>query len=249
MRTRWWRLSCCLAAATLVAASCTTERVSLVPPAAAPANPVVYFALGSTESAPLSQSAPAWPQIFLGRSLPHDAELTNVSVGGVAMNEVLNHQLPLVRDGRIDIATVWAVATDLYIGTPVDEYESALRDLVHQLSRGGKTVVLVANAPSVRGAPVELGIPDDVLQAKVDEFNAAIARVVASEHAVLVDIHAASLSGSNGDLFGLWSDFRGGGPAQVAAARLFGEAYASLPVKPGHRRSAGTSTTATSVAP
>jgi hypothetical protein len=187
--------------------------------------------------------------MFFGRSLPHDAEFMNLSISGVTIHEVLDRQLPLIADERIDIATVWAVATDLYTETPVGEYESALRDLVHQLSRGGKTVVLVANAPSVRGAPVELGIPDDLLQAKVDDLNAAIARVVASEHAVLVDIHAASLSGSDRDVFGVWSDFRGGGPAQLEAARLFGEAYAALPAQPGHRRSAGTATTAASVAP
>jgi len=115
-----------------------------------------------------------------------------------------------------NLVTVWLNANDIVSefavrsGATGSSYEQRLGELVKRLRRGGATTVLLANTPALDRLPAYLGclepagrcllpsqlrrfVPQpDVVIAKVDAYNQAIARVAAREGAVLVDLYAAS---------------------------------------------------------
>jgi lysophospholipase L1-like esterase len=95
---------------------------------------------------------------------------------------------------------------------PAAQYENNLDGIVHGLRQGGRAIVLVGNAPHIDQLPAYraclsglelclLGrgatVPSPaVINQEVDAYNAAIARVVARQGAVLVDLatHASDFS-------------------------------------------------------
>ena len=87
------------------------------------------------------------------------------------------------------------------------------------------------NRPAV-SCPLPAGTPipaDSVINATVDAYNAAIARVVKTEHAILVDLHAqGDVAATHPELVatdGFHPSFLG----HAAVARLFADAFAARP--------------------
>jgi len=152
----------------------------------------------------------AWPQVLYTTALRRGAVFYNFGVPGATVGAALIGELPEALAVHPDLVTVWLNVNDLLRGVAVEDYEAQLRRLVHELRRGGATRVLVANTPwldrlpaylpCLPGGPTGAGptcplrgrpVPDpDALDALVDAYNAAIARVVVREGAVLVDLHA-----------------------------------------------------------
>jgi lysophospholipase L1-like esterase len=168
---------------------------------------IVYVAVGASETVGLGADDPgrdAWP-VVLHRQALGKAEFVNLGVSGSTVGQALGEQLPAALAAEPDVVTVWLAVNDLTHLVPVEAYEAQLSSLVQQLSREGRTQVLVGNVPDIErlpafraclpGAaagevPCELGVVPSVaeVQAAVQAYNAAIARVVKAEGATLVDL-------------------------------------------------------------
>ena len=138
------------------------------------------------------------------RALP-GTRLVNLGVSGATVQDGLTEQLPRALAAHPDVVTVWLAVNDVLNLVPVTDYETTLRSLVHALRRGGRTEVLVGNVPPLDrlpayrtclpGSPVPgvscvlplVPTPRQV-RALVAEYNAAVARAVAAEGAVAVDL-------------------------------------------------------------
>lgn len=194
------------------------HRRAAGPPPEQPTRAVTYVAVGASESVGFGTADPlrqAWPRLFFQSALPRQATFVNVAVPGATVADALAHQLADALAQSPDLVTVWLNVNDLIALVPVAEFERQLGSLVHDLRRSGATKVLVANtppldhlpaylacrrSPGTGGAPCRLGSattrsvpPPELVNAGVDAYNAAIARVVAQQGAVAVDLHAAGL--------------------------------------------------------
>jgi lysophospholipase L1-like esterase len=178
---------------------------------------VRYVAVGASESVGVGTDDPAqqaWPEVLRHTALPTRTVFTNLGISGATVADALQKEVPQAVKLDPTLVTVWLNVNDLTHFVSVASYEQSLDNLVHQLRRGGKTKVLVANTPPVSdfpaytscrpnppagAAPCALGglaqalLPGpQVVDDMVAAYNAAIARVVAKEGAVLVDLHAAA---------------------------------------------------------
>lgn len=178
-------------------------------PAPAPAEPVRYVAVGASDAVGYGADDPAtdaWPRVLLRTALPPGTELVNLGIPGATVATALEEELPDALRRRPALVTVWLNVNDLLAGVPVAAYEGQLRRLVGALRAGGRTRVLVANTPPLDRLPGYLACQADptclggtvptyaTVDAAVDAYNAAVARVVEAEGAELVDLHAAGLA-------------------------------------------------------
>lgn len=152
-----------------------------------------------------SPATKAWPRLIRFDVLPKNGAVVNLAVPGATVEKAVERQLPLAVAEEAQLAFVWLAVNDVVDRVPPDAYERQLRDLVHQLRAGGKTRVLLGNTPLLDRLPAfercrqggrcpKKGAPSpDEVTATVDSYNAAIARIAATEGAELVDLHAISV--------------------------------------------------------
>jgi lysophospholipase L1-like esterase len=257
----------------LMAAACGAETPAALHPAPtiSPAGRAeVYVALGASETVGSGLSddplrlREIWPQLFFNEALPRAATFYNFAVPGISTADALQRELPRALAVQPTVATVFFTVDDLVQGVTPAEYESNLDTMVHALRRGGRAVVLVGNAPHIDmlpayraclsgGATCPLGggtvvPPPSVVDAAIDAYDAAIARVVAREGAVLVDVaaHAAEIVADPGDIAtdGLHPSPQG----HAALAALFVSAYRAATQGSSPRSTRGSSGRAVSSA-
>ena len=235
--------------------ACTASRTAATPKPTPSAPPLVYVAVGASESVGVGATdllRDAWPQLFYRTGLPRSAVFVNMAVSGSTVAEALAGQVPEAVALSPDVVTVWLNVNDILHGVTPALYEADLTRLVTALRRGGATKVLVATTPPLDdlpayraclpGATATGGVACPVagalagavpapatLDAVVDAYNAAIARVVAATGAVLVDLHAAGLaarqSGTEASLVGR-DGFHPSDAGHALVAKTFAAAYA-----------------------
>lgn len=197
-----------------------TRRTTAAPGSPTPpSTPRVYVAVGASETVGVGADHPeteAWPRVLHDRVLP-GTRFVDVGVSGATVRDALTGQLARALAEDPDVVTVWLAVNDAIGLVPVSDYGQMLGDLVHALRQGGRTEVLVGNVPPLDQLPAYLaclpgaGVSDvpcalplvpspAEVRATVARFNAAIARVVAQQGAVLVDLSQQR------DLAGLTSD-------------------------------------------
>ena len=219
VRRRMFRTMLAATLLLLLLSACGAETPGALhpaPPIPAAGAPAVYVALGASESVgtglddqPLRLRY-AWPQLFYNEALPRAATYYNFAIPGIGSGDALARELPGAMALHPTVATVFFTIDDLAQGVSPTAYETNLDTMVRALRQGGRAVVLVANAPHIdmlpayqaclagdEFCPLGRGVivpPPAQIDADVDAYNAAIARVVAREHAVLVDIAAQGAS-------------------------------------------------------
>jgi lysophospholipase L1-like esterase len=124
---------------------------------------------------------------------------------------------------------VWLNVNDIRAFVTPSTYERRLRQLVHELRRGGATRVLVANTPPLDELPaLPSFVPDVVANEVVGRYNQAVARVVEDEGAVLVDLHAVGEAAEKDGTFRRLIAADGFHPStagHAAAAKAFAAAW------------------------
>ena len=207
-----------------------------------PAPRILYVAIGASDGVGVGAADPlseAWPQVFYRTTLPESAVMYNLSDPGLTVAGALAVEGPEALTVAPTLVTVWLNLNDLIAQVDPADYEAQLDQLVHSMRRGGLATVLVANTPYLDRLPAYLecragsatrgikcppglaDIPPSEVNARVDAYNAAIARVVQREGAVLVDLHAG---GETPDLHPDWvSDdgFHPNGAGYAAIAATF----------------------------
>jgi acyl-CoA thioesterase-1 len=229
----------------LLAAACSSAPAPAAGGRATPSPsppPVVYAAVGASETAGIGAQDPArqaWPTVLYLTALPPTAVYYNLGVPGETTQAALAGELPAALSARPTLVTVWLNVDDLAAGVAVADYEARLGQLVHALRRDGAARVLVANTPYLDRLPLYLScragtatcpfagrVPAPAeLNAEVDAYNAAIARVVSREGAVLVDLHA---SGEGPDAHPDWVGADGFHPSAAGHAAVAAKFAAAL---------------------
>lgn len=202
-------------AAALLLSSCSAgapvRPAAVALPGAGDGPTLVDVAVGASETVGAGTEdrlRSAWPQVLYLTALQRGAVLYNFGIPGATVAQALAAELPQALAVHPDLVTVWLNVNDLLAGVPPAQYESRLSELVHALRRGGRARVLVANTPWLDRLPAYLAClpdapltaapcgltgmsapPPEALNALVDAYNAAIARVVVREGADLVDLH------------------------------------------------------------
>ncbi len=197
----------------LAAAACSSGPApapTLTPRPGGPA--MVYAALGASETAGVgtrNTTRESFPQ-RLFQHLGPGSVLYNFGLPGETVAAALRDEVPPAIAVHPTLATVWFNVDDLAAGLAVEDYESRLDEVVGRLRRAGVTRVLVANTPHLDRLPAYSACrpdppanaprcplngvtlpPTDQVNALVEAYNGAIARVVARQGATLVDLHAA----------------------------------------------------------
>ncbi len=190
--------------------------------------------MGASESVGVGADDPprqAWPEVFRREALPPDAIFVNLGIEGVNTAEALAQELPRALELEPNLVTIWLNVNDIIDQVSPERYEQHLGQLVHELRRGGRTKVMVANAPEIDQLPVvaRFGpIVTSVADQRVDAYNEVTARVVAREGAVLVDLHAASERAEREGRFASLVAADGFHPSTAGhaeVAQLFGETF------------------------
>jgi lysophospholipase L1-like esterase len=162
----------------------------------AAAAPATYVALGASDAVGTGAARPAqegWaPLVHAG--LPAGARFVNLGVGGATLGDVLRGQLPVALDADPRWVTIWPGPNDLRNGVPLATFAAQLDTLLGRL-RGadGEATIVVVNLPDLRSVPAYAGGLDErrreQLDARVRDWNAAIAAAAARHGAVVVDLY------------------------------------------------------------
>ena len=173
--------------------------------------PVVYVAIGASETAGVGTRDPyrdAFPQQLFQRLDP-TALMYSFGLPGETTSGALRDELPGALAVRPTLATVWLNLDDLAAGVPVPDYETRLDQIVGALGGAGARV-LIANTPHLERMPAYFACrplppagspkcplgsiilpPPDEVDAQVQAYNAAIARVAQRNGATVIDLYAA----------------------------------------------------------
>lgn len=207
-------------AALVATTACGRDRPAAGPadrpgtgPAVSAAGPVVYVAVGASETVGVGSDDPAndaWPEVLRRTALPPEATFVNVGISGATVAVALAQELPRALERSPTLVTVWLNVNDLLAMVPVETYEAQLRQLVHALRGEGRTRVLVANTPSLDRLPSYLAClpeaqgggcraggtvpPPELVNLAVAAYNGAIDQVARDEGAEVVDLNAALLA-------------------------------------------------------
>jgi acyl-CoA thioesterase-1 len=160
--------------------------------------PVTYVAVGASESVGVGTDDPlrqAWPQLLYRNALPRRTVFVNLGIPGATVQRALTDEADQAVALKPTVVTVWLNVNDIAALVPPSVYEQQLEALVSRLRRGGTGRVLVANTPPLDRLPAvdRLGLPPGAVERVVDDYNAAIRRVVVKNGAILVDLHQAGL--------------------------------------------------------
>lgn len=164
----------------------------------------LYVAVGASDAVGVGARRPrreAWPRLLHRLAFGADTRFVNLGVSGATVASALAGQVPKAeRLGPADVVTVWLVVNDVVAGVDVATYEARLDELVGRLRRCSATV-LVGNCPYLDRLPAYLmwravGVLPEPEEGNriVDGYNEAIARVVAGQDAVLVDLRSEGLA-------------------------------------------------------
>ena len=92
------------------------------------------------------------------------------------------------------LVSVWLAVNDLNAGIDAAQYGASLDALLDLLVPRTRATVFVGNVPDLRAVPVYARLDPQVVTARVNAFNAEIARSAARHpgRVVVVDLHAGS---------------------------------------------------------
>jgi lysophospholipase L1-like esterase len=213
-------------AVVLSAASCSPHRPDVLPPSSNTGPGAVYVAVGASETTGTGSDQPlrdGFPYILYRTGFPEGAVLINMGIPRATVAQALNEEMNQALASRPSVVTVWLNVNDIVRGVSVDDYERQLDSLVKGLRSGGAVRVLVANTPPIESLPAFTAnrlfpspVSPEIVRQLVDDYNAAIARVVDREGALLVDLHAIGIDPNLVSRDGIYPNTAG--HAAIAAA-------------------------------
>jgi lysophospholipase L1-like esterase len=204
VRSRWPLLAALATVLLVLAAACTASKPEVLPPPPDTGPAPVYVAVGASETVGVGSDQPlrdAWPRVLHRNALPPGSVFVNMGIPGATVAQALAQEVAEALAARPNLVTVWLNVNDMTRGVTPAEYERQLDSLVRQLRSDGSIRVLVANTPPLDQLPAyqagrlleEVPAPEAV-QELVADYNAAIARVVQRNGALLVDLHAVGVA-------------------------------------------------------
>jgi lysophospholipase L1-like esterase len=176
----------------------------VLPPPADTGPAPVYVAVGASETTGVGSDQPlrdGWPRVFHRNALPPGSVFVNMGIPGATIAQALAEEVSQALAARPNVVTVWLNVNDMTAGVAPADYERQLEALVKSLRGNGRIRVLVANTPPLDQLPayqagrVLAGLPaPEVVQQLTADYNAATARVVQRQGALLVDLFAVGMA-------------------------------------------------------
>ena len=190
-------------ATTSASATATTSATA----AATPAPVVSYVALGASDAVGFGATDPnhtAYVPIIISR-LPKTATVLNLGISGEKLHGALTDELPQAIAAQPTLITIWLVGNDFKGCVPLTQYRADLNTLLTQLQTKTHAKVFVANAPDFSALPAVRQIVASgsfcgqtatfaSIRSRSQQWNQAIAAVVAAHHDTLVDLFDSSLT-------------------------------------------------------
>ena len=118
-------------------------------------------------------------------------ESKNLCQSGATIARLQSGQLRPALMFRPALATVAIGGNDVWRGTELSDYESALKTVLNKLRAVGAATIVV-NVPDLSIAPVAKLVPREWYDGRIEAFNEIIARVADATGASLVDLYSKS---------------------------------------------------------
>jgi acyl-CoA thioesterase I len=196
--------------AALVVAGCGAATAATTPRATHTPTPlpaVRYVALGASDAVGYGADHPnteGYVPLLIAR-LPHGSSALNLGILGHTVNLALQDELPEAIAAKPTLVTVWLVGNDFRNCVALADYRADFTTLLMALRAKTSAHIFVANLPDVAALPVFQngatqagacwhGMDAAGIRAAEAQWNAAIASVVASQGAYLVDFFHSDLS-------------------------------------------------------
>ncbi len=154
---------------------------------------IVYVAMGASDAVGIGAFPLENGYVYKIRDgLKKRAEeviLYNLGVSGKRIGFIEDTELPTAIAVQPDLVTIWAGPNDIIHGTPVEEFENSLKNVLQQLQQQTSAFIVLANVPDLTQLPRFLLDPDpDVTIARVAAFNIAIVNQATAHNVPLVDL-------------------------------------------------------------
>ena len=155
-----------------------------------------YLAIGASDAFGVGTDDPAsdnWPTVLSNQlisNVPKDdtIHLINLGIPGELVGQSLQNELPIALDAHPDLVTVWLAVNDFAGGTSLDTYQRQLTSLLASLRQHTTAHVFIANLPDLSVLPAFSRFDPAALHVRIQQWNAVIATVAASQGATLVDL-------------------------------------------------------------
>lgn len=175
-----------------VTVGCDALTRAAPPATAQTARPLVYVALGASDSVGVGADKPeieGWVPQLAGR-LPAGSRLVNLGVSGSLLSDALRQQLPVALGSDPDVVTVWLAVNDFNAQIPLPRYQANLNNLLGQLA-ATHAQVYIANVPDLTRVPIyeQFGVKKSDLAPLVTAWNVAITQAADQHGATVVDLY------------------------------------------------------------
>jgi lysophospholipase L1-like esterase len=184
-----------------------TTAVNRAAPTATHRPSVVYVALGASDAVGVGADDPN-TQGYVPRliaRLPGAADALNLGILGETLHQALDSELPTALTRHPTLVTVWLAANDFRTCAALADYTADLTTLLGALKSQISAQVFVANLPDMSLLPAMQPGSDGIgscfagktradIRALTQQWNAAIAAVVAAHGDALVDLYSAELA-------------------------------------------------------
>ncbi|MDB5077386.1 MAG: hypothetical protein JWO42_3565 [Chloroflexi bacterium] len=162
------------------------------PAAAAPAvpRPVLYAAIGASESVGVGANNPARESWVadLARRLPRGSRLLNLGKSGALLSYGVQSELPAAVAAHPSLVTVWMAVNDINGRVSPDAYRQQLDTLLGTLQRRTHAAVYVGNVPDLTIMPLYSSLDKAALMGVIRTYNGIISAAARAHHATVIDI-------------------------------------------------------------
>lgn len=159
---------------------------------ATPKSQLTYVAIGASDTFGIGTDDPqteSWPA-DLADKLGTDVRLINLGIPGVDASGALRSELPIAREVRPDLITVWLAVNDIADNVSVTEYSRNLDSLLRQLRAAVPSArIAMANVPDLTLLPHFQNFDQRSLRNQIVAYNASIATIAQRYHVLLIDLY------------------------------------------------------------
>lgn len=117
--------------------------------------------------------------------------LINLGIPSIRIHNALQAELPVALDSHPRLVTIWLAVNDLANNVPIADYTRDLNTMISRLQANAPGVIIaVANIPDLTVLPYFNNYDSQALRQTIQQYNTAIAGVVAQHNVILVDLSA-----------------------------------------------------------
>lgn len=172
----------------------TTTPGSAATDSQKPAGQLTYVAIGASDTFGFGTNDPYnqnWASDLAFKLGPR-YHLINLGIPSIQAHEALSVELPVALDAHPDLVTIWLAVNDIIDNVPVQRYTQDLDTLLSRLQAANPHMhIAVANVPDLALLPYfqrQKSFDHQALQDQITAYNTAIATLVNTHHAILIDL-------------------------------------------------------------